>query len=131
MDRIEAPEEGVGCRAVSLTALSLVAIAAVLWTVGFLLNSADGCAGVCEWGSFALIFAGTPVSALFTTIGGQDLVLAWPVDVLAWLLLAGLHVRMTQEAEPWTPRWNRLTITFVVTALVYGGLLALGVDRVR
>jgi hypothetical protein len=71
------------------------------------------------------------VSAIFTAIGGQDLVLAWPVDILAWLLLAGLHVRMTQEAEPWTHRWNRLTVTFVVSALAYGALLALAVDRVR
>jgi hypothetical protein len=127
----EATEEGLGCRAVSITALALVAIAAVLWTAGYLLVRPDSCTGVCEWVGFTLMFGGAPVSGVFTALGGQDLVLAWPVDVLVWFLAAALHTRLSQEARPWSPRWNRLTLMFVVLALGLGSLLALGVERVR
>jgi len=128
---LESQQEGIGCRSVGLTAIVLASIAAVLWAVGFILGRPDSCSGFCEWSSFTLMFAGTPVSALFTAVGGQDLVLAWPVDGLLWLVAAGVHGRLSQEADPWTSRWNRLTMMFVTLALLFGGFLALGVDRVR
>lgn len=131
IDQPPGQQEGIGCRVVGTTAIALAGIGAILWAAGFILGRPDSCTGVCEWLSFTLIFAGTPVSAVFTVIPGGDLVIAWPVDAMLWLVAAMFHARLGQEVEPWTPRWNRLTIIFITTALAFGAILALGVDRVR
>ncbi len=131
IDEPQSQQEGIGCRVVGTTAIVLAGIGGIFWATGFILGRPDSCTGVCEWLSFALMFAGTPVSAIFTVIPGGDLVIAWPVDGMLWLAAAMLHARMGQEADPWTPRWNRLTIIFVGIALSFGAILALGVDRVR
>lgn len=124
-------EEGIGCRGVTLTAAAFIVAAAVLWTVGLIIGRPDSCTGVCDWSSFTLLFAGGPVSALFTVLGGSDLVVGWPVDIIAWFLLAATQQRLSFEAEPWSRLWRTWTIRFLGAALAYGGLLALFVSRVR
>jgi len=124
-------EEGIGCRGVTLTAVALIVSAALMWTVGLLIGRPDTCTAVCEWSSFALLFAGGPVSAIFTVLGGSDLVVGWPVDIIAWFLLGAAHQRLSGEAEPWGALWRTWTIRILGVALAYGGVLALFVSRVR
>ena len=120
---------GIGCAPVTWASLALVAIGAVLWVAGILVEGPDRCSGLCEWVAFTLIFAGTPVSALITVLGGSDLVLAWPLDVLAWIMIGIVHTRRSGEAPPFSPRWNSTTAGIVVLALAYGGVLALLIEQ--
>jgi hypothetical protein len=121
--------EGVGCAAVTWAALALVLIGTLLWTAGILLEDPTRCTGGCEWTAFTLIFAGAPVSALITVLGGSDLVVAWPVDVLVWVLIGVAHTKLSREAPPLSRAWTRTTATIVGAALVYGAVLALFVER--
>lgn len=122
-------ERGIGCSALTWASLALVIAGAVLWTVGILLEGPERCSGLCEWSAFTLIFAGAPVSALITVAGGSDLVLAWPLDVLAWIMIGIVHTRRSGETAPFSPRWNRTTVAIVGVALVYGAMLALFVEQ--
>ncbi len=125
------PQEGIGCRGVALTAIAFVLIAVAVWTVGLVLGRPDTCTGLCEWGSFTLLFAAGPVSAIFTVIGGTDLVVGWPIDMIAWLLLGTLHQRLSGEAAPGSRPWARWVVLFMGVAVAYGGVMALFVSRVR
>ena len=122
-------QEGIGCRGVTITAVVLVGIAAAMWTVGLKLNQSPSCVGACEWTSFALLFAGGPVSALFTVLGGTDLVIGWPVDIIAWVVLSTAHQKLSGEDQPYTSVWTRWVAIFVGGALVYGALMASFVGR--
>jgi len=124
-----APEEGVGCAAVTWAALALVLAGAALWSAGILLEDPIRCTGTCQWFAFALIFAGTPVSALITVAGGSDLVLAWPVDILLWILIGVAHTKLSGEHPPLSGRWNRAMGIIVAAALIYGGVLSLTVEQ--
>ena len=130
-DQVTSSQEGIGCRGVALTTLAFVALASAMWTIGWMVGAPDTCTAVCEWSSFTLLFAAGPVSALFTVLGGSDLVLGWPLDVLVWLLLASLHQKLSSEATPWSRTWARWYGGFVAIALLYGGMMALLVSRVR
>ena len=123
--------EGIGCRGATLTAVWLVGAAAVLWTVGLLLTQSSSCTGSCEWLSLTLLFAGGPVSAIFTVIGGTDVVIGWPVDIIAWVMIGVLHQKLSHEAELWTSLWRRWALRFITIALLYGSVMALLVTRVR
>lgn len=125
------PNEGIGCRGVTLTAVAFVITAAVLWTIGLLMNGSDSCTGVCEWASFGFLFIGGPVSALFTVLGGTDLVVGWPVDIIAWVLLGGAHQRLSDEAQPWSPAWRDWYLRIIGWVALYAGAMALLVGRVR
>ncbi len=84
--------------------------------------------------NFALVFAGLPLSALFTVIGAtftsgsSDLLLAWPIDAGLWLALSFVVSR-------WTARrglgWRGYAAAFgavVVLAAGYGVLMSLLVE---
>jgi len=124
-------EEGIGCRGASLTAIVFVLAAAIMWTAGLVLGGPDTCTGGCEWFSFALLFTGGPVSALFTVLGGTDLVIGWPVDIIAWVMLAVAHQKLWDEAQPWTGAWRRGTMRIFIVVATYGGVMALFVGRGR
>lgn len=109
--------------------MTLVVAGALLWSAGITLEGRDACLGMCEWGAFALLFAGAPVSGAITVLGGSDLVLAWPVDILLWILVGVLHTRLSGEHPPLSRQWNLATVMVLGTALVYGGLLAAAVER--
>ena len=130
-----AADAGIGCAALAWASVALVLIGAVLWTAGILLEDPQRCQGACAWLAFALVFAGAPVSALITVLGagsatGGDLVLAWPVDVLVWILIGVAHTKLSREAAPLRLTWVRTTSVIVAAALVYGALMALAVERV-
>lgn len=123
------PDEGIGCRPVALTALVLLGIAAVLWTAGILLEDAERCTGACSWFAFTLLFAGTPVSAVFTVLGGSDLVFGWPVDIIAWIMIGVGHTKLSGEAPMKSRSWWRATALVVGAALVFGAVMASLVER--
>jgi hypothetical protein len=133
-DSVDDIEEGVGCAPLGAAATALLLVAAVLWTAGILLEDPGRCSGWCENAAFALIFAGTPVSALVTVLGALlssegDLVLAYPVDALIWLLIAVVHTKLSGEAMPFSRRWVRTTAAIVAVALIYGAVLSLLIER--
>lgn len=100
----------------ALTALGMLGVAAVLFALGLWLTGSESCRGVCETAGLTLLYAGGPVSAVFGVIGGAVLV-AWPVDAMAWVLLAALTVRV---AERRGVPVGRVALVVGVAALVYG-----------
>jgi hypothetical protein len=114
----------VACRPAALTALGLVAVAAVFFAVGFRLISTETCTGVCERLGLTLLYAGGPVSAVFGVVGGQ-IVIAWPVDIVLWILLAVLAVRVA-ERRGTSPRSTAAAI--IGAALVVGFALSFLVE---
>lgn len=116
--------EGVPCRTVTLTALGLLGTAAVLFTVGLLLTGSDDCRRACETIGLTVLYAGGPVSALFGVIGGA-VVVAWPVDVITWIMLSVLAVRIA-ERRAVAPL--RAAAAIVGAALVYGFILQFFVE---
>ena len=127
--------EGVGCAPLGAAAVALLLAAAIMWTAGILLEEPTRCTGLCEDAAFMLIFAGTPVSALVTVMGALfsatdgDLVLAYPVDVLAWLLISVAHTKLSRESMPFSRSWVRTTAGILGAALVFGAALSLLIER--
>lgn len=108
----------------ALTALGMLAGAALLFAVGLWLTGSDSCRGGCETLGLTLLYAGGPVSALFGVIGGAVLV-AWPVDAMAWILLAALTVRVSERrAVPIA----RVALMVAAGALAYGFALSFLVE---
>ena len=127
----EPTREGVGCRGIALTAMVLIAIAVGAWTAGFYLGESSTCVGACEWTSFTLLFVGGPVSAIFTVLGGTDLVIGWPIDLIAWVMIATGHQKLSDEASPFSHLWRTWTIRTLLAVVSYAAVLALLVTRVR
>lgn len=123
--------EGIGCRGATITAIAFVLAAAAVWTAGFLLGRPESCTGACEWASFTLLFTGGPISALFTVLGGTDLVIGWPVDIIAWVMLGVAHQKLSHESDPWSPPWTRWAVRVFIGVAAYAGFMALLVARVR
>lgn len=63
---------------------------------GIALVSNESCTGICEVAGLALYAAGGPVSGLFAALAG-GLVLAWPVDITVWVVLAFAAVRLSSN----------------------------------
>lgn len=105
-------EEGVGCGLVAgaLGAFVLFAVATAGW----------GLAAT----NFTLLFAALPVSAFLTALGGE-FVLAWPVDALAWIVLAYFTARFAERRQT---RLSSVVIAVVAAALIYGLALGLAVE---
>ena len=108
----------------ALTALGMLAGAALLFAVGLWLTGSDSCRGACETLGLTLLYAGGPVSALFGVIGGAVLV-AWPVDAMAWILLAALTVRVSERR---TVPITRAALMIAAGALAYGFALSFLVE---
>jgi hypothetical protein len=89
-------EEGVGCRTVSLVLVTLLAFAAVAAFLGITLID-SGCTGVCERVAFSAYGAGLPVSALFTVLTANDLVVAFLTDLILWIVLAVWLTRIVER----------------------------------
>jgi hypothetical protein len=106
----------VACRPAALTGLGLLMVAAVFFAAGFRLISSEACTGLCERLGLTLLYAGGPVSALFGVIGGQ-IVVAWPVDIVLWILLGVLAVRLAERRRI-SPR---STAGMILGAALVGG----------
>jgi hypothetical protein len=80
----------------------------------------DGCATVAE----TLLFAGLPISAVFSVLSG-DLVLAWPLDITLWVVSGFLLARLTDSRNR-----NVLgaVLMVVLAALAYGLVLSFQVE---
>lgn len=108
----------------ALTALGLLGVAAALFAVGLLLTGSDECRRACETIGLTVLYAGGPVSALFGVIGGA-VVVAWPVDVITWIMLSVFVVRTAERRE--IPAL-RVAAVVVGAALVYGFILQFFVE---
>ena len=120
-------EEGIGCRPAALSGLALIGWALVVGGVGLAMVLSEGCGVVCSEGGLALFYGAAPVSALFGVLGG-GLPVAWPLDVLVWLL-AGVGL------TSWTARRRldirRLTAAAIGLALVFGVVMSRFVEVER
>jgi hypothetical protein len=106
----------VACRPAAFVALGLLAAAAVLFAAGFGLISNEACTGACERLGLTLLYAGGPVSAVFGVVGGQ-VVVAWPVDIALWILLAVVAVRVAERRGTSPP---------ATAAVILGAAIAFG-----
>ncbi|MDH3308622.1 MAG: hypothetical protein OEO77_14045, partial [Acidimicrobiia bacterium] len=77
--------------------------------------------------TFALLFAALPVSALFTSFGG-DFVIAWPVDALVWFVAAWWVAKQSGGRPDARRGFARALVGVVGAALVYGFLMSLLVE---
>ncbi len=82
-----ADTRGEGCRDLTRLAAVFLLFSAVGLSAGITLISNQSCEGLCEAAGLALYGAGGPVSGLFAALAG-GLVLAWPVDITLWIVLA-------------------------------------------
>ncbi len=84
--------EPPGCRGAAIGVAILVGSAVVFMAIGLTLVNDSGCNGACETLGFTLLYAGLPISAVFGVVFG-DLVVAWPLDVTFWVVIAFLLAR--------------------------------------
>ena len=120
-------EEGIGCRPAALSGFALIGWALVVGGVGLAMVLSDGCGGICSEGGLALFYSAAPVSALFGVLGG-GLPVAWPLDVLVWLLL-GVGLTSWTTKRPLDLR--RLTAATIGVALVFGVVMSRFVEVER
>jgi hypothetical protein len=64
--------------------------------IGLTLVNDTGCDGVCETLGLTLLYGGLPVSAIFGVLFG-DLVVAWPLDITAWVVVGFLLARFSDN----------------------------------
>ncbi|MEX2278607.1 MAG: hypothetical protein WEA76_00820, partial [Acidimicrobiia bacterium] len=88
-------DEGLGCRALAVSAGVLIAFGVVATSIGLLLALGDGGRLTQQLG-FALYGAGAPVSGIFAAIAGE-LPLAPFTDVIIWLVLAVVATRASER----------------------------------
>lgn len=112
MSTTNSQDEGVGCGLVAAAFGSFFVFAGATFLAGLLTTN------------FSLVFAALPASALLTALGGE-FVLAWPIDVVSWMVLAFGATKLIER--------RRLSFATVVAAvlaaaLVYGLVLGLAVE---
>lgn len=105
-------EEGIDVRSTAVAFLVFAGFAVAVSVIGFQVSN------------FGLLFAGLPVSAVFTTLGGE-FVLAWPVDTVVWILFASWPGRQQGYLDR---RWWKIVAVVLVAALVYGQLMGVLVE---
>ena len=112
--------EPPGCRSAAIATALLVGSALVFMTIGLALVNDTGCVAACETLGITMLYAGLPISAVFGVLFG-DLVLAWPLDITFWVVVAFLLARLSDNR-----RRSVLGVTLltVVAALAYGLVLS-------
>lgn len=109
-----------GCRNTALVTSFLVGTALTLLAVGLTLARQDTCDGICETFALAALFAGGPVSAIFTVVFGE-LVLGWPIDITTWVITGFL---LTRWAESRRRRPLAVAVMALLVAFAYGLVLS-------
>lgn len=112
--------EGISCRDAALSTVFLLAFGIVFFATGLTLINGDVCAGLCETLGLTLLYAGGPVSALFG-IFTDSVVVAWPLDVILWVVLGFGVARYTsnRRMQPWGP-----LVALLAFFLIYGLVLS-------
>lgn len=118
-------EPGVGCRTLSVITGILVAFAAAAAAVGIAFVDDPACTGFCERVGFTAYGAGLPVSALFTVLTANDLVVAFFSDLILWIVVAVGLTRLIEHRRltVWKPAIGAIGAA-VVYGIVVGLLLA-------
>lgn len=114
-----------GCRDLTRLAAVFLLFSAVGLAAGIRLISNQACERLCETAGLALYGAGGPVSGLFAALAG-GLVLAWPVDITLWIVLAFGAIKLSNaRAIP----IRRVAIWVLSGALLWGVLVASLLER--
>lgn len=110
-----------GCRSTAIAAGLLVAVSLAFLAIGIPLVRDPGCVGGCKTLAETILFAGTPISAIFNVLFGDDLIVAWPLEITFWVVAGFFLAR-------YTDRRSRsvlgAVLLVVVLALVYGLVLS-------
>lgn len=112
--------EPPGCRSAAIATGLLVGLGLVFMAIGLALVNDTSCGGACETVALTLLYAGLPVSAVFSVIFG-DLVVAWPLDITFWVVAGFLLARFSDNRGR-----NALggVLIVVILALAYGLVLS-------
>lgn len=116
---------GDGCRDLTRLAAVFLLFSAVGLAAGIALISNQSCVGLCESAGLALYGAGGPVSGLFAALAG-GLVLAWPVDITLWIVLAFGAIKLS-GARDVPPR--RVAVWILSAAILWGVFVASLLER--
>lgn len=117
--------EPPGCRSAALAAGILVAVCLVFIAIGIPLVTSEECLDLCRTASETILFAGTPISAIFNMVFAGDLVVAWPLEITFWVVLGFLLARFADNRG--RSVLGPVMITLGV-ALVYGLVLSTQVE---
>lgn len=120
-----AEERGDGCRNLTRLAAAFLLFSAVGLALGITLVSNLSCTGLCETAGLALYGAGGPVSGLFAALAG-GLVLAWPVDITLWIVLAFGAIKLAGARR--IPL-RRVAFSVLAGAVLWGVLVASLLER--
>ena len=93
---VPARPEPPGCRSAAVATSIMVGTALVFMAIGLTLANQSTCEGGCETLALTLLYAGLPVSAVFSVLFG-DLVVAWPLDITFWVVMGFLLARRSDR----------------------------------
>ncbi|HEY5683947.1 MAG TPA: hypothetical protein VIY70_01100 [Acidimicrobiia bacterium] len=119
-------DAGVGCRTLSTALGALIGFAAGAAILGLTLIGNDACTSACVGFGFAAYAAGLPLSALFSFLGGSDLVVAFFTDVIVWIVAAVVVSRLVERRGSGIAR---PLISTMALAVAYGALISFGLER--
>ena len=117
--------EPPGCRSAAIASGILIAVCLAFIGIGIPLVTSPDCLDACRVASETILFAGTPISAIFNMVFGGDLVVAWPLEITFWVVVGFLLARYADNR-----RRSVLGPVVVVLglALVYGLVLSTQVE---
>jgi hypothetical protein len=112
--------EHPGCRSAVIASGILVALGLAFLAVGLALINDGTCEDVCETLALTFLYAGLPVSAVFSVLFG-DLVVAWPLDITFWVVIGFLLARYSDNRKRSV---LGVVLVTVLVALGYGLVLS-------
>ena len=117
--------EPPGCRSAAIASGILVAVCLAFIGIGIPLVTSPDCLDVCRVASETILFAGTPISAIFNMVFGGDLVVAWPLEITLWVVVGFLLARYADNRG--RSVLGPVMVVLVVT-LTYGLVLSTQVE---
>jgi hypothetical protein len=117
--------EPPGCRSAAVATGILIAVCLAFIGIGIPLVTSPDCLDACRVASETILFAATPISAIFNMVFGGDLVVAWPLEITFWVVVGFLLARYADNRQR-----SVLGPVIVVLglALVYGLVLSTQVE---
>lgn len=114
-----------GCRSAAIAAGILIAVCLAFIAIGVPLVTSPDCVDACRTASETILFAGTPISAIFNMVFGGDLVVAWPLEVTFWVVIGFALARYADNRARSVLGPVMITLGL---ALVYGLVLSTQVE---